>query len=305
MRAVLRRLAEAAAVLFAVAVLTFALARLAPGGPFDRESPLSPEVKAQVERFYGLDRPLLAQFGSFLGNALRGDLGPSYKYPGWSVQELIADKIPVSLELGLWALAVALLAGVSAGLWAASRPNGLRDYLAMAGAMTGICLPVFVLGPLLILVFSLRLGWFNAGGWESASDRVLPALTLGLYYAAFVARLMRGSMLEVLPQGYMRTAKAKGAGEARCYFCHAARNAITPVVSYLGPMAAGLLTGSFIVETVFQIPGLGRFFVSAALDRDYPMVLGCVLFYALLILICNLRSDFLLAWVNPRLRKDI
>lgn len=302
---ILKRLWEAIPILWLVATLTFALARVAPGGPFDRESPLPPEVKAAIEAHYGLDKPLLVQYGVFLKNLVCGDLGPSYKYPGWTVQELIADKFPVSLELGALAMALALVLGLSAGLLAASRPHAARDYLAMGTAMTGLCLPTFVLGPLLLLVFALKLGWFNAAGWGSAGDTVLPSVTLGLYYAAFIARLTRGSLLEVRTQDFMRTARAKGASPLRVYLLHGSRNALGPVVSYLGPTVAGVLTGSFVVETVFQIPGLGRFFVSAALDRDYPMVLGTVVFYAALILLCNLLADLLLAWLNPRLRKGV
>ncbi len=303
-RLIFRRLLEAIPILWIVATLAFLLARAAPGGPFDRESPLPPEVKAAVEAHYGLDKPLIEQYGAFLKNLATANLGPSYKYPGWSVQELIADKFPVSLELGLWALVVALIVGLGAGLLAASRPNSPRDHGAMGLAVVGICLPTFVLAPLLLWVFAIKLGWFNAMGYASGADIVLPALTLGLYFGAFIARLTRGSMLEVRNQDFMRTARAKGAGFSRAYLLHATRNALGSVVSYLGPTVAGLLTGSFVVETVFQIPGLGRFFVSAALDRDYPMVLGTVVFYAALILLCNLLADLALAWLNPRLRKN-
>ncbi len=305
LRLIAKRLLGAVPILWIVASLAFLLARAAPGGPFDRESPLPPEVKAAIESHYGLDKPLWEQYGVFLKNLACGDLGPSYKYPGWNVQELIADKFPVSLELGLWALLVALISGLGMGLLAASRPDAWRDRLAMGTAMAGLCLPAFVLGPLLLLVFALKLGWFNVAGWGSTRDIVLPALTLGLYYGAFIARLTRSSMLETRGQDFMRTARAKGLSPARAYLVHGTRNALGPVISYLGPTAAGLLTGSFVVESVFQIPGLGRFFVSAALDRDYPMVLGTVVFYAALILLCNLLADLALAWLNPRLRKDV
>ena len=303
-RLIAKRLLEAIPILWIVATFAFLLARAAPGGPFDRESPLPPEVKAAIEAHYGLDKPLWVQYGVFLKNLVCGNLGPSYKYPGWTVQELIADKFPVSLQLGLCALLLALLFGLGAGLLAASRPDSWYDRLSMAGAMTGLCLPTFVLGPLLLLIFGLKLGWFNVSGWGTPRDLVLPGLTLGLYYGAFIARLTRSSMLEIRSQDFMRTARAKGASAWRTYLIHGMRNALGPVVSYLGPTAAGLLTGSFVVESVFQIPGLGRFFVSAALDRDYPMVLGTVVFYAALILLCNLLADIVLAWLNPRLRKD-
>lgn len=302
LRFIARRLLETIPVLFIIATGTFFMIRLAPGGPFDSEKRVTPEIQKNLEAYYGLDRPLFEQYLDYMGSLVRGDLGPSFRYPNRSVNELIADAFPASLELGCYALAVALTLGISAGLIAALRPNTWTDYVPMSLAMAGICLPTFVMGPLLVLIFAIGLGQFNASGWDFARDRVLPALTLGGYYAAYVARLTRGGMLEVLNQDFIRTARAKGASELRIVMKHALKGGILPVVSFLGPATAGLLTGSFVVETIFQVPGLGRFFVTAAFNRDYTMVLGTVLFYATLIVLLNLAVDVILAWLNPKVR---
>ena len=293
---------EAIPVLFIIATATFFLVRLAPGGPFDREKTVSPEVEEALNAHYGLDDSLLVQYLRFIGNLLKGDLGPSFKYPGWTVNELILAKIPISLELGIYALIIAVLIGTSAGVIASLKPNRWSDHLPMALAMIGICLPTFVLGPILVLVFALKLEWFNVSGWFLLGDRVLPSLTLGIFYAAYVARLTRGSMLEVHNEDYIRTARAKGLPEWRVTLVHAFRNGILPVVSFLGPAAAGVISGSFVVETIFHIPGLGRFFVNAAFNRDYTMVIGTVLFYATLLILLNLLADILQSLLNPRIR---
>jgi oligopeptide transport system permease protein len=302
LRFIARRLIETIPVLFIVATVTFFMVRFAPGGPFSTERNVSPEILASLEAHYGLDKPLYVQYFEYLKNLLRGDLGPSFKYANWTVNELIASAFPVSLELGCWALLVALLFGLSAGIIASLRPNTAADYIPMSLAMAGICLPTFVMGPLLIATFALGLGWYNASGWYFASDRVLPALTLGAYYAAYIARLTRGGMLEILNQDFIRTARAKGAPTARIVSRHALKGGLLPVISFLGPAVAGLLTGSFVVETIFQVPGLGRFFVTAAFNRDYTMVMGTVLFYATLIILLNLVVDIVQVWLNPRLR---
>src|SRR3977135_288410 len=213
-----------------------------------------------------------------MGNLLRGDLGPSFKHANRSVNELIAAALPVSLELGGIALCIALLVGIPFGIAAAVKQNTWIDYLASTTAMAGICLPTFVMGPLLVLVFALHFELFNASGWDFARDRVLPALTLGLVYAGYIARLTRGGMLEILNQDFIRTARAKGASESRVVLKHAVKGGLLPVISFLGPAIAGLLTGSFVVETIFQIPGLGKFFVTSAFNRDYFMVAGTVIF---------------------------
>ena len=297
-----RRLLQAIPTLWLVATATFVLLRIAPGGPFDDEKPVSPEIKAQIEAHYGLDEPLLVQYFQFFGNILRGDLGPSYKYAGWDVQEIIAQSFPVSLELGLWALLLALIIGIPIGSIAALRHKKSTENILMGIAAVGICLPSFVIAPILILVFSLQLGWFNPIGWVSASDRVLPVLSLSLLYVAYIARLSRGGMLDVLRQDYIRTARAKGITSWLIIVRHALRTALLPVLSYIGPTAAGLISGSFVVETIFFIPGLGPFFVNAALNRDYTMVMGTVLFYAVLIILFNLIVDLIQMWMQPRTR---
>ena len=298
----LRRIAQFPPVLLAVATMTFFMIRLAPGGPFDQEKQTTPEIKAMLAQHYGLDRPLWQQYTDYLFHLVQGDLGPSFKYSNRSVNELIGEAFPVSLELGVWALVIALSVGMSLGILAALRPNSWLDQLSSSVALGGVCLPTFVVGPILVLVFALWLGQFNASGWDFARDRVLPAMTLGLFYAGYVARLTRSGMIEVMRQEYIRTARAKGAGELRVVTHHALRNGLLPVVSFLGPAAAGLVTGSFVVESIFNIPGLGRFFVTSAFNRDYTMVLGTVIFYAALILLLNLLVDIALALLNPRIR---
>ncbi len=301
-RFILNRLLQTIPVLLVIATMTFFMLKLAPGGPFSAEKKFSPEVLRSLEAHYGLDKDLDQQYLDYLGKLLHGDLGPSFKYPGRSVNELIAQGFPVSLELGIYAIGIALVLGVTAGLIASLRPNSPTDYVPMSLAMAGICLPTFVLGPLLILVFGHWLDWFNVAGWYTPADRVLPSLTLGLYYAAYMARLTRGGMLEVLNHDYIRTARAKGASEQRVIFRHSLRGGLLPVVSFLGPAIAGLVSGSFIVETIFSVPGLGRFFVMSAFNRDYTLVLGTVLFYATLIILLNLVVDIVQVWLNPKLR---
>ncbi len=297
------RLLKAIPVLLVIATITFFMLRLTPGGPFDREKPIKdPEIKKQLEAHYGLDKPLSAQYLDFLGKLASGDLGPSFKHSNRTVNEVIVKAFPVSAELGLWSLLVALVLGLTAGLIASIKPNSFLDYTPMTLAMIGICVPTFVMGPILILLFSLKLEWFNASGWDQWSDRVLPALTLGGVYAAYVARLTRGGMLEVMSQDYIRTARAKGASETRVLLKHALQGGLMPVVAFLGPAVAGLISGSFVVETIFQIPGLGRHFVEAAFNRDYTMVMGTVLFFAALIIMLNLLVDIVQIWLNPRLR---
>lgn len=300
---ILRRLLQAIPTLFVIVTLAFFLVRLAPGGPFAQEVALPEQARERLEAYYGLDDPLPVQYARWLGNLVfRGDLGPSMSHPAWSVNELIAERLPVSIELGLWGLAVALLFGISLGVTASLRPNTLLDHAPMALAMAGICLPMFVLGPLLLLAFALNLEWVNVAGWNTPRDRILPALTLGLFYAAFIARLTRGSMLEVRQREYMRTARAKGLSGPRIHLLHALRNALNPVVSFLGPALAGLISGSFVVETIFGIAGLGTFFVQAALDADHTLVMGTVIVYAVLIIAFNLISDIVQVLLNPRIR---
>ena len=301
-RFIAARLMQTVPVLFVVATLTFFMVRLVPGGPFDAERNVPPEIKRELEAYYGLDKPVFHQYLDYLGRLLHGDLGPSYKYANRSVNEMIAATFPVSLQLGGMALGLALIFGVTAGIIASLRPNSALDYTASSISMMGICLPTFVLGPLFILVFALNLRWVNASGWFDAADRILPAATLGIAYAAYIARLTRGGMVEILSHDFIRTARAKGASSTRIILRHTLRGGLLPVVSYLGPAAAGILTGSFVIETIFQIPGLGRHFVTSAFNRDFTMVTGIVIFYAVLIVFFNLLVDIVQIWLNPKLK---
>lgn len=297
------RLLQAIPVILAVITATFFLVRLAPGGPFDSEKAVMPEVKAALEAQYRLDLPIFQQYTAYLGDLAEGELGPSFKYPGRSVNELIGAGLPVTAELGLYALLVAICIGGVAGVIAALKPNTAQDYIPMSAAMIGICMPSFLLGPVLVLVFGIYLDWLPVSGWgDIPGDKILPAITLGSTYAAYIARLSRAGMLEVMSQDYIRTARAKGLPEWQVVIKHALRGGLIPVVAFLGPAFAGLLAGSFVVETIFQIPGLGRFYVQAAFNRDYTMILGTTVFLSTLIVLFNLLSDILAAWMNPRLR---
>lgn len=300
---IIKRLLAAIPVLFIVILITFVLVRLAPGGPFDEERNVPPQVLENLNKRYHLDDPAHVQFFQYVGNLLQGDFGPSYKYPNRSVTEIIYSGVPVTIELGFYALLVAIIIGVSTGLIASLKPNTAQDYVPMSVAMVGICLPSFVLGPLLILFFGIWFEWLPVSGWgQSANDKILPAITLGAVYAAYIARLTRGGMLEVLSQDYIRTATAMGLPRWRVILIHALRGGLAPVISFLGPAAAGLLSGSFVVETVFQIPGMGRFYLQAAFNRDYTMILGTTIFFSALIIVFNLITDIILVWLNPKLR---
>lgn len=303
-RFVIGRLLQAIPVILAVITVTFFLMRVAPGGPFDGEKAVIPEVKAALEAQYRLDQPLLWQYLAYLRDLASGDFGPSFKYPGRSVNELIGAGLPVTAELGVYALLLATLIGALAGVIAALKPNTAQDYLPMGLAMIGICVPSLLLGPLLVLVFGIQLEWLPVSGWgDIPGDKILPSITLGAAYAAYIARLARAGMLEVLSQDYIRTARAKGLPEWQVVVKHGLRGGLLPVLAFLGPAFAGLLAGSFVVETVFQIPGLGRFYVQAAFNRDYTMILGTSVFLSVLIVLFNLLSDLLAAALNPRLRQ--
>ena len=302
-RFLLRRICESVPVFFAIITATFFMARFVPGGPFDKEKSLPPETLEALNAYYGLNEPLGSQYLKFLKNLACGELGPSYKYSGWSVNELIAEKAKVSLELGFCALIFAVAFGLLLGVSAAVLKDKPSGKAIGAFSLLGICLPSMVLAPVAILLFAIKLKCFNAMGWNFPSDIVLPSITLGLFYLAWIARLARASTIGELSKGYVKTARAKGLGPFKIYFVHVLRNAIQPVVSYLGPAAAGLLTGSFVIETIFQIPGLGKFFISSALDNDYTMVMGCVILYAGFIIAFNLISDLVLAALNPKIAK--
>jgi len=302
-RFILLRLLQALPVLLIIVSATFFLVRAAPGGPFDHERRVSPTVEAQLRAHYRLDQPLYRQYFDYLGRLARGDLGPSFRHPTRSVNELLLTGLPYTLELACYALLFALLLGIAAGAFAALRANTLGDYLSMGTAMLGICMPSFLLGPLLVLLFGIWLEWLPVSGWGlSPGDKLLPSITLGAAYAAYIARLTRGGLLEVLGQDFIRTARAKGLGPARVALGHALQGGLLPVVSFLGPALAGLISGSFVVETLFQIPGIGCFYVQAAFNRDYTMIMGGVLFFALLILLFNLLADAIAAWLDPRIR---
>lgn len=294
---------QALPVIFAVITITFFLVRAAPGGPFSQERAVTPQVQAALEAQYNLDLPIFQQYITYLADLAQGDFGPSFKYPGRSVNELIFSGLPITAELGLYAMLVAVGIGGIAGVIASLKPNTLQDYVPMSLSMIGICMPSFLLGPLLVLIFGIWFNWLPISGWgNSPGDKILPSITLGAMYAGYIARLSRSGMLEVMSADYLRTARAKGLPEHIVIIKHALRGGLLPVITYLGPAFAGLLSGSFVVETVFQIPGLGRFYVQAAFNRDYTMILGTTTFLATLIVFFNLLSDVLAAWLNPRLR---
>jgi oligopeptide transport system permease protein len=300
---ILRRLATAIPVLLVVITLTFFMVHSAPGGPFDEEKAVSPEVLIKLNERYNLDEPLMVQYFDYLGNVLQGDFGPSFRYPSRSVTELISIGLPITFELALYAILFALMLGIIAGVISSLRPNTAYDYIPMTVAMAGICIPSIILGPSLTLIFGIWLNWLPVTGWgDIPGDKILPTITLGTAYAAYCARLTRGGMLEVLNQDFIRTARAKGLSEFRVVVVHALRGGLTPVIAFLGPAMAGLLAGSFVVETIFGIPGLGRFYVEAAFNRDYTMILGTSIFFSCLIIFFNLLSDLVAASLNPRLR---
>jgi oligopeptide transport system permease protein len=299
-RYVVRRLLLFVPTLWVIATLTFFLMRLAPGGPFNTERDIPQAARAALAQKYGLDRPLVVQYVTFIAGAARLDFGPSYKFPTRQVREIILEGFPVSAELGGWALLVALLVGIPLGVIAAQRPNTAADTAVMAAALAGVSIPNFVLGPLLVLAFSLGLYWLPPALWEGPQHRVLPVLTLAAAYVAYVARLTRAGMLEVLRQDFIRTARAKGLSERVVVLKHALRLGLLPVVSYLGPAAAAIVMGSLVVEQVFAVPGLGRYLVNGAFNRDYTLVMGVVLFYAAFLMTLNLLVDLAYAWLDPR-----
>ena len=300
-RVVLSRLLWSIPVLFLVATLTFVIMHAVPGGPFDKEKKLPPEIKANVEAKYHLNEPLWRQYGLYLGGLMKGDLGPSYKYLGRTVNDVIADTLPVSAELGILALLIAAVLGVGSGTLAAVN-GGAVDRMNIILATIGISVPSFVLGALLVLVFSHTFHLLPPALWEDPRNAILPALALGLAPAAYIARLTRSAVLGVQGQDYIRTARAKGLSEGTIIRRHLLRNALTPVVTILGPLAAGLITGSLVVEYIFSIPGMGKFYITAATNRDYPLIMGVTLVYAIFIVLANLAVDLINAYLDPRIR---
>lgn len=299
---VVKRVLWAIPVLWVVATLTFILLHLVPGGPFDTEKTLPPEIKANIEAKYHLDKPLPVQYALYLGDLIRGDFGPSYKYLGRSVNHIIGDSFPVSLQLGLLTVLISLVLGVGLGIAAAARRNSWMDHLGMLLATAGMSLPSFVFGSILIMLFSHQLQIFPAALWEGWRYMILPAFTLALLPAAYIARLTRASMLDVLDRDFIRTVRAKGVGEGSVILKHALKNSLTPVVSFLGPLIAALVTGSFVVEFIFSIPGMGKFFITAVTNRDYPLIMGVTQVYAALIIFANIGVDLLYGLLDPRMR---
>jgi len=291
--------------LLVLITIAFFLIRVAPGGPFDSEKVLPPEIRANLEAKYHLDEPLLQQYFRYLGQVVSGDFGPSFQYKDQSVNELIARGFPISATIGGLAMLLAFFAGTAIGVFAALRQNSVADYSVMGLAMLGISIPNFVIAPLLILVLAVYGGWLPASGWDWTWQRmVLPVVTLALPAIAYIARLTRGSMIEVLHSNYIRTARAKGLPERVVILRHALKPALLPVISYLGPATAALITGSVVIERIYSIPGLGSYFVQGALNRDYTLVMGVVVFYGIVIIVLNFIVDLLYAWLNPRIRYD-
>ncbi|MDJ0917680.1 MAG: ABC transporter permease subunit [Woeseiaceae bacterium] len=304
LRYTLRRLLGAIPTVLLVIVLAFVLVRAAPGGPFDDERALSPEIEANIARYYNLDEPLPVQFFRYLGGVVQGDLGPSYRYRDSTVSGLIADALPISLRIGGMAMLLAIVAGVGIGIVAALRQNSALDRGVMAFAMLGISVPVFVFAPVFVLLLSVKLQWLPAG-WSSTpglSKYVLPVVSLALPQIAYIARLSRASLIDVLSSDFVRTARAQGLSQASIIRYHALKPAMLPVLSYMGPAIAVVLTGSVVIEEIFGIPGVGQFFVRGAMNRDYTLVLGIVIFYAVLIVLLNLIVDLLYGLIDPRIR---
>jgi oligopeptide transport system permease protein len=301
-----RRIAGTVPTLLILVTLSFFVIRLAPGGPFDQERALTPQVRANLDRLYGLDRPLGVQYLHYLSGLAHGNFGLSYQLRDESVAGLIAQGLPVSVTVGFAALVLALLCGVPLGICAALRRGGALDYAVTALATLAIALPTFVTGPLLALVFGLALRWLPVAGWQPGDARylILPAVTLALPVCAAIARMMRGSLLETLSASFVRTARARGLGPWRVLLRHALRPALLPVVSHLGPAATYVFTGSLVVETVFALPGTGRYLVQGALDRDYTLVMGMIVLYGALTLLLNLAADLVYGWLDPRVRHD-
>jgi len=302
----LKRLLGAIPTLLVVIIVTFLFMRIAPGGPFDSQKVVPPEVQANLEAAYHLDEPVIVQLGYYLANLARGDFGPSFKYKDFTVTELIRQGFPVSLRLGLSALILALCVGIPIGMIAALKQNSRLDNAVMAVAMTGIVVPNFVIAPFLVLVLGVYLKWLPVGGWNDGApaNMIMPVIALGLPYVAYVARMMRGSMVEVLRSNFVRTARAKGLPSRLVLTRHALKPAMLPVVSFLGPALAGIVTGSVIIEQIFGLPGIGRYFVVGAINRDYTLVMGVVIFDAALLIMMNLVVDLVYGFLDPRVRYD-
>lgn len=303
-RYVLRRIGSALVILWVIISITFVLMHAIPGGPFTSEKKLPPQVKASIEAKYHLDDPLWKQYADYIGGVVTGDLGPSYKCEGRSVNDIIGESFPVSAQLGLLALCVAVVGGITAGAISAMRPNGIIDYAITFVSTLGISVPTFIIGAVLVYVVGFELGWLPVAMWRGPSYMILPVLTLAAQPMAFIARLTRSGLLDVYQQEYIRTARAKGLGAWNILIRHALGNAILPVITYIGPLAASLLTGSFIVETIFAIPGLGQYFVTSIYNRDYTVILGVTVFYSTLIVVLNIIVDMIYPIIDPRVTTE-
>jgi len=300
---ILKRLFTYIPVLLVVVIITFLMIHAAPGGPFDAERVASPEIIEKLNEAYNLDKPIHVQIYNYLFNAIQGDFGPSFKYPGRTVTELIMSGLPTTIELAIYSILFAIFLGVISGLVASLNPGKILDIVPMSISLLGICIPSIILGPALVLIFGIWYEVLPVYGWgDNPGDKILPTITLGTAYAAIFARLTRGGMLEILGQDYIRTARAKGLSEIRIVIVHALRGGILPVISFLGPAIAGLLAGSFVVETIFQINGVGRFYVQAAFNRDYTMILGTSILFTFMTLTFVLISDIVASFLNPTLR---
>ncbi len=306
LRFIFRRFISAVPTVFIVLTLSFFMVRIAPGGPFDLERPLSPEVMENLNRVYHLNEPLWQQYLYYISNVLQGDFGPSFVYKDYTVSELILQALPYSMVLGSWALAIAVFGGIAIGTWAALRQNSWIDYGLMGFSALGNTVPNFVVGPVLSLVFAVMLGWLPTGTWGDGGfdNLVLPVTVLALPQLAVFARLTRGSMIEALRADHVRTARAYGLPARSVVGIHALRAAMMPIISYLGPVAASVLTGSIIVEQIFSLPGVGRYFVLGALNRDYTLVMGTVVLISVFIVVLNLLVDIIYAFVDPRVRYE-
>ena len=304
-RFIIRRLISLIPTLFLIVTFSFFIMKVAPGGPFSAERNPPPEVLANINKVYHLDEPLLKQYVRYLGNMLRGDLGPSFRYKDYTVNDLIGNTMPNSLILGITALCSALFFGLLVGLISAVKRNSIADYAAMSIAVIGISVPLFVVGPLLMLLFAVKLKWLPTSGWitgrQGLKTLIMPALALSLPYFAYIARLSRASVLEVLRSDYIRTAYAKGLSYPVVLFKHALKGAMLPVISYLGPAFAGIITGSVVIEKIFLVPGLGTFFVQSALNRDYTLIMGTVVMYSIILIFMNFIVDILYAVIDPRI----
>ena len=304
-RFIIRRLVSLIPTLFLIVTFSFFIMKAAPGGPFSAERSVPPEVLANINKVYHLDEPLVKQYVRYLGDMLQGNLGPSFRYKDYTVNELIGNTLPNSLILGITSLCGALFFGLLVGLISAVKRNSFADYAAMSVAVIGISIPLFVIGPILMFIFAVKLKWLPTSGWitgrQGLKTLVMPALALSLPYFAYIARLSRASILEVLRSDYIRTAYAKGLSYPAVLFKHALKGAMLPVISYLGPAFAGIITGSVVIEKIFLVPGLGTFFVQSALNRDYTLIMGTVIMYSIILIMMNFFVDILYAVIDPRI----